>query len=627
MSEEYYANYYLNNNSGPLRKYFLNELDETSPKYLGNINSKILLKEHQLTLLNKCIELELNPFINITDESILNVSTDIQTQYGIIADKTGSGKSYVILSMILLNKSLIKDFRALRNIGNYINYNRKEEFNECPCNIIIIPHNIKQQWTAYVDKFCIPTNTLNYFLIDSNKTLLKCVDDWETVYKFYHIIFVTGSFYRQLEEFINLHRFKVSRIIFDEADTCRIPCCRKIRAHFYWFITASYKNIVFPYRYGIWNRITRNRDILTNGIENNKFIKEIFKSNLSYSNDDINKKILDGLIIKNIDSYVDASFNLPEINYNTIICKEPVYLHLLTGIVSNNILQYLHAGDIKGAIDCVNKKNVNTEDNIINKILNDYRTKIYNIECKINTVNIMSFDNEQEKLEKLTKLQSEKKTISDKLHLLEERLRKDSNNCIICYDNIQNKTITKCCNNSFCLECITEWFKRNAVCPLCKNRIDFDSLYYINEDFMNICENEIIIDDNQYKYESFTKYENLIYILENSSRNAKFLICSDYDNTFIELEDKLRKKNIEYDKIKGNSICNTINRYKNNSLKVLLVNSKYYGSGMNLENTTDIILFHKLESEIEKQVIGRAQRMGRTTPLNIWYLLHKSELN
>ena len=47
---------------------------------------------------------------------------------------------------------------------------------------------------------------------------------------------------------------------------------------------------------------------------------------------------------------------------------------------------------------------------------------------------------------------------------------------------------------------------------------------------------------------------------------------------------------------------------------------------MNLENSTHIIFVHKMEEEIEKQVIGRAQRMGRTSILNIIYLQYDNEL-
>ncbi len=74
-------------------------------------------------------------------------------------------------------------------------------------------------------------------------------------------------------------------------------------------------------------------------------------------------------------------------------------------------------------------------------------------------------------------------------------------------------------------------------------------------------------------------------------------------------------------------INNIINKYKNGDIKVLLMNSNSYGTGMNLEMTTDIIIYHKMKKNIENQVIGRAQRVGRTQPLHIHYLYHQNEIN
>jgi SNF2 family DNA or RNA helicase len=57
------------------------------------------------------------------------------------------------------------------------------------------------------------------------------------------------------------------------------------------------------------------------------------------------------------------------------------------------------------------------------------------------------------------------------------------------------------------------------------------------------------------------------------------------------------------------------------------MNTQHFGSGLNLENTTDMILFHKFDTESEKQVIGRAQRYGRNEPLNVHYLLYENEMH
>jgi SNF2 family DNA or RNA helicase len=37
-------------------------------------------------------------------------------------------------------------------------------------------------------------------------------------------------------------------------------------------------------------------------------------------------------------------------------------------------------------------------------------------------------------------------------------------------------------------------------------------------------------------------------------------------------------------------------------------------------------MFHKFDTQLEQQVIGRAYRMGRELPLNVYYLLHENEI-
>jgi hypothetical protein len=58
-----------------------------------------------------------------------------------------------------------------------------------------------------------------------------------------------------------------------------------------------------------------------------------------------------------------------------------------------------------------------------------------------------------------------------------------------------------------------------------------------------------------------------------------------------------------------------------------LLNAKNYGSGLNLQMTTDIIIYHKMSKDLENQVIGRGQRLGRTDALNVHYLYYENEKN
>jgi hypothetical protein len=55
------------------------------------------------------------------------------------------------------------------------------------------------------------------------------------------------------------------------------------------------------------------------------------------------------------------------------------------------------------------------------------------------------------------------------------------------------------------------------------------------------------------------------------------------------------------------------------------MNSMQAGAGMDLKSATHIVLMHVMKKEEEKQIIGRAIRLGRTEPLNLVRLLHDNE--
>jgi SNF2 family DNA or RNA helicase len=169
-----------------------------------------------------------------------------------------------------------------------------------------------------------------------------------------------------------------------------------------------------------------------------------------------------------------------------------------------------------------------------------------------------------------------------------------------------------------------------AICPYCKARLTTNDLLILSDTKPENAAEEIktytqiggIMDFST----SHSKLQNLEVLLE-AKRGGKILIFSCSDTSFAKLTPILERKRIKYEYLKGNGshVNNVMEKYKTGDINVLLVNVRYYGSGFNMENTTDVIMFHKFDTEIEKQVVGRAQRFGRTSELNVWYLMYENE--
>ena len=79
---------------------------------------------------------------------------------------------------------------------------------------------------------------------------------------------------------------------------------------------------------------------------------------------------------------------------------------------------------------------------------------------------------------------------------------------------------------------------------------------------------------------------------------------------------------IKFVKIQGsiNSRNNKITDFKSKKTSVIFLNSDYDGSGLNLQEATDIILFHEMNEATKTQIIGRARRIGRKSQLRVHQL-------
>jgi len=86
-------------------------LDTNSTRSLQPANAKIRLKPHQLAMLQRCKDIEL-----------------LNKGYGIMADKPGAGKTFVMLSLVL-------------------NDQQKE------LSIVVVPNNIYNQWIESIKSF------------------------------------------------------------------------------------------------------------------------------------------------------------------------------------------------------------------------------------------------------------------------------------------------------------------------------------------------------------------------------------------------------------------------------------------------------------------------------------------
>lgn len=107
----------------------------------------------------------------------------------------------------------------------------------------------------------------------------------------------------------------------------------------------------------------------------------------------------------------------------------------------------------------------------------------------------------------------------------------------------------------------------------------------------------------------------------------KVLVFANFNETLNLIENFLVEQNITFLRLGGTfkEKADTVKKFQTYGT-VLLINSQQHCAGLNLQMSTDLVYFHKiLDENIESQVAGRLQRIGRTVNGKVHYLCYANE--
>lgn len=598
-------------------------LDEKAPKqteYSGLENT--VLRNHQKTLLYKMYELETN---SLKPDCRFVVNSNI----GVIGDVVGAGKSLPVLMMIHNTKKelsgekvIYHSYNKTCNVSISENKNNSTSIKDkIHTTLLVLPHTLVRQWRSYADNF-VPNlkykvvnkkEHLQTYDIQAGKSLYTSIEEFIGSVP---LVIISSTFYALfMNLYINnkyMYNMNFDRAIFDEADTIHIPNCYKPKANFYWFITSSVLNLIVPS-----SRYWEGKYL--DGIKCNGFIKNVF-TELEQER----FPFYHLLFLKNKDSYIQSSFELPKPIIHRISCFTPKAVTVLKGILDEKIIKMIQGDDLKGAMEQVGSMNLlKSTDDIIKISTNMLLKDLDNRQKEHQYKSTLTYATEESKQYALKHLQQKIDDIKNKIKLIENRVQ--NRFCNVCNSDAEIPTITMCCKNVFCLSCIQESHKLNPICPFCRAQITSNDII-IQAQLSTEKSIDLVPVKSEPKLPS--KIDTLIKLIKDK-QDGKFLIVSLYENSLTELNEKLQDNDIVGTKLSGNNMVvnKILSRFRDttSTLKCILLNALNYGSGLNIPEATDIIIYHKLTKELETQVIGRAQRFGRVGPLHIHYLQHDGE--
>lgn len=531
---------------------------------------KIKLFPHQLASIYQMEKFEI-------DNKIVKDNYIKETKIGVNADLVGFGKTASMIGLIVRDKMewdielpFVFETISTHSRGLIKNYSTKR-FTKLPTTLILVSQSIIGQWEKELKE------------TELKVSCIKTRKDLENVSaEEFDVILVTPTMYNTLTTIYKDYAWK--RFIFDEPGHMKIVGMNELYANFYWLVTSTPNSIVTLYR-----NCKKN------------FIKDI----ISHCYRDFEYHFGD-IILRNDPEFVRASFEMPPVNYFTHECYQPMF-NAIQNYVHPRIRTMIEAGNIEGAI--MNLGGQST-DNIIELVKNKKQEELISIDYRIE---LYTMRNDQATLEiwktKRDHILEQIKDIDDKFkNMLED-------NCVICYDTLDKPILEPNCQNLFCGKCFLDWIKMKNTCPMCRSVIDITKLIYIDTNTEST--KNVIVKEEQ----KLTKTDKIVDIIKKNM-SGKFLIFSEYDDTFYPISQSLKDNNIKFLQIKGNIKTRekTIDLFKHGMVPVIFLNSNFNAAGINLQETTDIILYHDMDQNTKDQIIGRAARVGRTFELNVHYL-------
>jgi len=541
---------------------------EHIPMILQPRNLNIDLFPHQLASVYKMEQLERAKQIQLDNYTI-------NTKIGINGNITGYGKTLAMVTLILRDE-MEWDMDTQHRVDITTVYSMSLITKQMPyyhtkinTTLILVNQPLIEQWENEFSH----TN-LRIGVVTTRKSADTIIAPE------YDAILVTPTMFNRFVD--RYYGMAWKRFIFDEPGHIKVPKMRSVIFGFMWLVTATPQSIILKHQKC-----------------KSSFMRILF-DNFNWHFQD---QIFNSINISNDEKFVRQSWQLPPTHHNYYECFSPVY-RALNGLVNDKIIAMADANNISGIISLLGGNQTSNITDLVRTKKNDELRAI---------VNIYTLENDDEKVavwkEKENRIRTQLKELDRRM---DDLLNKE---CTICYNKLISPVMEPLCQNIFCAKCLLTWIKTNRACPLCRQQINPASLIYISTDQTGDESKEHILP---------TKEKMIVDIIKNKKK-GRFIIFSSYNETFSRITSVLTINKISFIEAKGNIkiMNNRIKKFKDGTIPVIFLNSKHQGAGLNLQEATDVIIYHKMSDDLLCQVLGRPNRIGRTEPLQVHHLIYK----
>lgn len=607
------------------------ELCESDPLAEQPPNVHLQLKNHQRAALHKAMLMEQhgqvhylvpNPEAYMMDVFHrryvqLRGRFRVRSNIGVLGDIVGYGKTLTALSIIAATPvhDIYQETEEIISVpgGMHSHFIAHMEITPPPrvqgddrfihTTLVIVPRGpVFVQWERTIREH----TGLRVLSLDSISTIRKLPGPGETFatikakFEEYDIVLVKNTSFKTLMDYYNepIHGNPIrafDRIMVDEAHELihKIPV---LEFKFLWMITGTYRMLLMR------NYVSRT-------------------SMSTVARNMLNEERMNLLLICGKKEFVMRSFEVPPPEVQYYLCSLPAYLSAVQPFLNPNVLERVNANDFAGALRELGAKD-ETEADVVALVTREQEREIRNKEREIRYVESQEISAEAKEA-RISTLQADLGRLRERLASLQERVSHLTEKaCPVCMDTYENPVLLPC-THVFCASCLVGWMRqgRGRACPQCRAPIHSDRMIAIvaqKESGQHAVQAQPLI---------LSKEDTVMRLLQERP-NGRFLIFSKLDSTFLSLTDKMHTAGVSHAEIKGSTcqMMKILERFKNGELRCIMLNSNHAGSGIDISCATDVIIFHNMGAHAV-QACGRAQRVGRTSPLHIHHLCYPHEMD
>ena len=620
-----------------LQTVYQNSLTRESPVAPQPPHITVPLRMHQLAVLQEMHKKERS----LQRGHPVSQTETFYADYGILGDKVGVGKTLMVLGHVS-QMSLAEQAPAIMTLQPRSTYHcfsvhrtplPEEDLYD---TLIVVPHTLYRQWHDAITK---QTSLQACFLktqrdIDKD-TLLESISGA-------HVTLVSNTLYPSLLHHLAA-RFQTldrrgplwMRIIYDEVDTIKIPqTCPKSPARFTWFVTATFEKLLFLQ--DCWQSyhfrslpsevieqlhpdlqrmlqlfIDHHPHVTWNTIQSNGFFQDHLKCYHPSRAE---------VVIRCDSRFLDESIELPPLLRQTILCQSPASYRIVQNALPSEAEQALHAGDIQQALQILGVSS-HSPMTLVEAATAYRQRELERVRRRLAFTQEEEYSTPQAKEQAIQTLQSKILSLETQIQSIQERLESlTDDKCSICLDASVNPVITPCCSKRFCGECILQWMTRATRCPLCRESFHPNQLVSLSS---TASTTSLTLSTTERKPK---KIEALLKLLQDNPEGT-FLVFSRYENPFATQEAEAFLGTTPVGVLQGNKdvIASLLTRFARKQIRVLFLSSRHAAAGLNIPTASHVVLLHKMIPDEERQILGRAYRLGREGPLHFIHLLHESE--